>query len=246
MSYKLFSAHHRHHHHEHHHLYFPTRTENMKNTKLIFQHKTLCTNSIMHIYNAYCNNITYFFSVPVIYSWCKMCVHTMNKRIVEFKHTYTLTQQKQRDAQRTQHTHTLKRLVRVPNQKRMISNDHCVQCSVHVAISLWALNIKDDYERAHMCEHANACIRVCGIHAIYIRALALSLLLCCSHNHIPDSNVITLHICSVQTQHCECLIFGCHAWICAHFFLVRFFWFYSYTDRFNMTSCHYGEALHIS
>lgn len=111
----------------------------------------------------------------------------------------------------------------------MISNDHC--SAFHVAISLWALNIKDDYERAHMwlsvfvcvSEHASVCNCVCecvcGIHAIYIRVLTLSLLNALPATITqPDSNVKTLHICSVQTLHCECLIFGCHAWICAHFF----------------------------
>lgn len=177
----------------------------------------------------------------------------MNKRVDQFKYTLTHPNNGNREMHSVR-THTLKQLVRVPNRKRMISNDHC--SAFHVAISLWALNIKDDYERAHMflCVHVWVSTRVlasvCAAYTQFIFGCSLALSLLYSVPATisqPDSNVKMLHICSMQTLHCECLIFGCHAWICAHFFPGWiFFSLLSYTDRFNMTSCHYEEALHIS
>lgn len=66
----------------------------------------------------------------------------------------------------------------------------------------------------------------------------------------PDSNVKMLHICSMQTRQ---TLWVPYFWmsrlnLCAFFSWLDFFsrCFRSYTDRFNMTSCHYKEALHIS
>lgn len=121
------------------------------------------------------------------------CVHMMNKRVDEFKHTLPHSNTPETEMhKRIQYTHTLKQLVRVPNQKRMISNDHC--SVFHVAISLWALNIKDDYERAHMytmcvCEWARECLYLYMRHTrnLYSGARSFSLRLSPSTVFKPQS-----------------------------------------------------------
>lgn len=68
-------------------------------------------------------------------------------------------------------------------------------------------------ERLHLC--------VRHTRNLYSGARCLPSLLCScqpqSHNPIRMSKCCTSVQCK-HDRHCECLIFGCHAWICAHFF----------------------------
>lgn len=108
-------------------------------------------------------------------------------------------------------------------------------------------------------ERASLYLSAYNVHRIHIWALPLPFCLSLSlSRHIwvclslrtTDSNIITLHICSMQIPVCMYLcvcvfIFGCHAWICAYFLCPYSSLVLFHGNRFNITSCHYAKRTHF-
>lgn len=163
--------------------------------------------------------ILHFFSVSLslsVYVDLK-CVSTSSSTL-----THSQTERCSTDYRRTPYKRSLY-VCQTKNGWYQMIIVQCSYCSITASIKY----IKDDYERAHICVSTRAHTR-----NLYSGAHFHSLRLCVSHNHTPEfechnaAHLFNANTTTVYVLHC--LIFGCHAWICAHFFPGCNFFFFAF------------------